>query len=131
MERVRAKHDCYLRLLAGEPVNRKRLEVLCDSTALLLKNLSLRMANSNSEISALVSKWLVLQAKANGCSLISFEDLKDLEARGMGKKLNGKISQVRGKVVEKTTYIAAQVGIAVAPSLPEAPQLFAPVVQTL
>ena len=114
MEKVRAKHDCYSRLLEGTPVNRTELEALRDRKVLLLKDLSSRMSNANRETAALAAKWLVLQAKANGCTLISFEDLKDLEAQGMGKNLNGKISaQVRGKVVEKTTYLAAQFGIAV------------------
>jgi transposase-like protein len=54
------------------------------------------------------------QAIAAGATAIQVEDLRSMEARGMGRTLNTRLSQqVRGRVVDRMRHLAAEAGIAV------------------
>ncbi|WP_234439702.1 zinc ribbon domain-containing protein [Streptomyces bicolor] len=54
------------------------------------------------------------QALSVDASVIYVEDLRSMEARGMGRTLNTRLSQqVRGRIVERMRHLAAEVGIAV------------------
>jgi hypothetical protein len=54
------------------------------------------------------------QAIAAGASVIYVEDLRSMEARGMGRTVNTRMSQaVRGRIVERMRHLAAEAGIAV------------------
>ncbi|MCO6009637.1 transposase [Actinoallomurus purpureus] len=54
------------------------------------------------------------QAIAAGASVIYVEDLRSLEAKGMGRTLGTRLSQaVRGRIVGNMRHLAAEVGIAV------------------
>ncbi|MEU8433412.1 zinc ribbon domain-containing protein [Streptomyces sp. NPDC029216] len=54
------------------------------------------------------------QAVAAGASVIHLEDLRSMEARGMGRTMNTRLSQaVRGQIAERMRHLAAETGIAV------------------
>ena len=115
-QQLRAKADQYARILGGNPSpeSRSRFEKLHTRATGEAKGCATRMSNLNKEIAKLAAKWVVEQALANGCTLICVEDLKDLEAGGMGPVLNKKISaQVRGMVLAELNYQAAKVGLVV------------------
>jgi len=58
---------------------------------------------------AITANW-----PATGATVIYVEDLRSMEARGMGRTLNTRLSQtVRGQIVERLRHIAAEHGIAV------------------
>ncbi|MET7537709.1 zinc ribbon domain-containing protein [Streptomyces sp. NPDC005507] len=54
------------------------------------------------------------QAITARASVIYVEDLRSMEARGMGRTMNTRLSQqVRGQIVDRMRHLAAEVGIAV------------------
>ncbi|WP_329218458.1 hypothetical protein OG352_19235 [Streptomyces sp. NBC_01485] len=54
------------------------------------------------------------QAVAAGASVIYVEDLRSMEARGMGRTMNTRLSQaVRGQITDRMRHLAAEAGIAV------------------
>ncbi|MDX2959517.1 zinc ribbon domain-containing protein [Streptomyces acidiscabies] len=54
------------------------------------------------------------QAVAAGASVIYVEDLRSMEARGMGRTLNTRLSQqIRGRITDRMRHVAAEAGIAV------------------
>jgi hypothetical protein len=54
------------------------------------------------------------QAIAAGATVVYVEDLRSMEARGMGHTMNTHLSQqVRGQIVDRLRHFAAEVGIAV------------------
>ncbi|MGW5670344.1 zinc ribbon domain-containing protein, partial [Micromonospora sp. NPDC003776] len=60
------------------------------------------------------ARWTVDQAIAAGATVIYVEDLRSLEAKGMGATLNTRLSQqVRGQIVDRMRHLAAEHGIAV------------------
>lgn len=90
---LRAKHD----LLAAER----------DRIARRRRHLNTALANAT-------AAWLVKHARAAQASVIYFEDLRDLEARGKSRNLNTRLSQtVRSQILTATRHAAAKHGIAV------------------
>jgi hypothetical protein len=111
-ERLHAKVGQYNRLIAGDgqhPLNAK-------TTALAeeIRRVSQRRSNLNRALAWSAARWTADQAIAAGASVIYLEDLRSMEARGMGRTLNTRLSEtVRGQIVDKIRHLAAEVGIAV------------------
>ncbi|MFE2685766.1 zinc ribbon domain-containing protein [Streptomyces mirabilis] len=60
------------------------------------------------------ARWAVDQAVAAEATVIYLEDLRSMEARGMGRTHNTRMSQaVRGQIADRIRHLAAEVGIAV------------------
>ncbi|MEC4017594.1 zinc ribbon domain-containing protein [Streptomyces sp. H27-D2] len=118
-ERLHAKADRYQRLTAGR--TRRELpagEALNDRHAALrdeIRHVSARRSNLNDALAWAAARWAVDQAVAAGASVIYLEDLRSMEAKSMGRKMNTRLSQVvRGQIADRMRHLAAEVGIAVA-----------------
>ncbi|MEU5529216.1 zinc ribbon domain-containing protein [Micromonospora chersina] len=111
-ERLHAKADQYVRLTNG-----RREEHLSAKHAVLreeIRRVSERRQNLNQALAWAAARWTVDQAIAAGATVIYVEDLRSLEAKGMGVTLNTRLSQqVRGKIVDRMRHLAAETGIAV------------------
>ncbi|QUX27912.1 transposase [Nocardiopsis akebiae] len=111
-ELLHAKTDHYQRLTGGDtahPLHTKHA-VLTEEA----RRVSDRRSRLNDALAASAARWAVDQAIAAGATVIFVEDLRSMEARGMGRTMNIRLSQqVRGRVVERMRHAAAEVGIAV------------------
>lgn len=111
-ERLHAKADQYERLI-GSTENHalaERHQVLRDE----IGHVSRRRSNLNDALSWAAARWTVDQAIASGATVIYVEDLRSMEALGMGRTHNTRMSQqVRGQIVDRMRHLAAEVGIAV------------------
>lgn len=111
-ERLHAKAAQYKRLIAGNgqhPLNTKAT-VLAQEIRLV----SERRSNLNDALAWSAARWATDQAIAAGASVIYLEDLRSMEARGMGRTLNTRLSQtVRGQIADRIRHLAAENGIAV------------------
>ena len=111
-EALHAKANHYDRLIAGDPahpLNAKRA-ILAEE----LRHVSQRRSNLNDALARSAARWAVDQAVAAGASVIYLEDLRSMEATGMGRNLNIRLSQtVRGKIASWIRHLAAEAGIAV------------------
>jgi hypothetical protein len=111
-EHLHAKLGHCERLIAGwnsHPLNAK---------AAVLRNESGRVAGRRSHLNDALAwsaaRWAADQAIAAGASVVFVEDLRSMEARGMSRTMNVRLSQaVRGQIVEKLRHILAEHGIAV------------------
>ncbi|OKI41685.1 transposase, partial [Micromonospora sp. CB01531] len=111
-ERLHAKADHYQRLLGGRPD--EQLRAKHGLLAGEIRHLSARRANLNDALAWAAARWTVDQAIAARASVIYLEDLRSMEARGMGHSLNTRLSQqVRGKISDRMRHLAAEHGIAV------------------
>ncbi|MEU5725644.1 zinc ribbon domain-containing protein [Micromonospora sp. NPDC047738] len=111
-ERLHAKADQYARLLGGRPDEhlRAKREVLAGE----IRHVSARRQNLNDALAWAAARWTVDQAIAAAASVIYLEDLRSLEAKGMGHSLNTRLSQqVRGQISDRMRHLAAEHGIAV------------------
>ncbi|MFE9653031.1 zinc ribbon domain-containing protein [Micromonospora sp. NPDC006431] len=111
-ERLHAKADQYARLLAGRPDEqlRAKREVLAGE----IRHVSARRQNLNDALAWAAARWTVDQAIAARATVIYLEDLRSMEAKGMGHSLNTRLSQqVRGKISDRMRHLAAEHGIAV------------------
>ncbi|WP_198940477.1 hypothetical protein [Micromonospora sp. CB01531] len=111
-ERLHAKADQYARLLGGRPDEQLRAkhEVLAGK----IRHVSTRRSNLNDALAWAAARWTVDQAIAARATVIYLEDLRSMEARGMGPTLNTRLSQqVRGKITDRIRHLAAEHGIAV------------------
>ena len=111
-ERLHAKLDHCERLTAG-----RQEHPLAGKAALLAaeaRRVAGRRSHLNDALAWSAARWAVDQALCAGATVIYLEDLRGLEARGMGRTLNTRISQtVRGQIAERLRHIAAEHGIAV------------------
>jgi IS605 OrfB family transposase len=111
-EHLHAKADCYQRLIAeeaGHPLTAGH-QVLDGE----IRHVCARRSHLNDALARAAARWTVDQALAAGASVIYLEDLRSMEARGMGRSLNTRLSQqVRGQIVDSIRYLAAEAGIAV------------------
>jgi IS605 OrfB family transposase len=111
-EALHAKASHYDRLIASDqahPLNARR-EILAEE----LRQVSERRSNLNDALARSSARWTVDQAVAAGASVIYLEDLRSMEAAGMGHNLNTRLSQtVRGKIATWIRHLAAETGIAV------------------
>jgi hypothetical protein len=117
-ERLYPKAEHHRRLIDG----RARRQLSVDDTlttrhaALVeeLRRVSARRSNLNDALAAAAARWAVDQAIAAGATVIHLEDLRSMEAKGMGRSLNTRLSQqVRGAITDRMRHLAAEVGIAV------------------
>ncbi|WP_312870237.1 zinc ribbon domain-containing protein [Streptomyces himalayensis] len=111
-EYLHAKADRYQRLINadGQHALNGRYAVLAEE----ISAVSARRSNRNEALAWAAARWAVDQAIAAGASVIYLEDLRSMEAKGMGRTLNTRLSQaVRGQIVHRIRHLAAEVGIAV------------------
>ena len=111
-ERLHPKTGHYERLAAGQEHHplAARLEALRDEA----RHVADRRMHLNDALAVSAARWAVDQALTAGAAVVYVEDLRTLEARGMGKTLNTRLSQtVRGRVLKRMRHIAAGHGIAV------------------
>jgi IS605 OrfB family transposase len=111
-ERLQAKSGHYARLAAGD--ERHPLAGRQAVLARELRRVSERRSNLNDALARSAARWAVDQAFAAGATVIYVEDLRTLEARGMGRTMNTRLSQtVRGQITNRMRHLAAEAGIAV------------------
>ncbi|MGY6025443.1 zinc ribbon domain-containing protein [Streptomyces spinosirectus] len=112
-ERLHAKADEYQRLLDGgapDPALTGKHAVLTDE----IRHVSDRRSNLNDALAWASARWAVDQAIAAGATVIYLEDLRSMEAKGMGRTMNTRMSQaVRGQIADRMRHLAAETGIAV------------------
>ncbi|WP_460070808.1 zinc ribbon domain-containing protein [Streptomyces sp. YKOK-I1] len=111
-EYLHAKTGHYQRLIGDTDGHRLsgRYAVLAEE----FRHLADRRSNLNDALARSAARWTVDQALAAGVSVIYVEDLRSLQARGMGRTLNTRLSQqVRGQIVNQMRHLAAEAGIAV------------------
>ncbi|MEU5029025.1 zinc ribbon domain-containing protein [Streptomyces milbemycinicus] len=111
-EFLNAKTDRYQRLIGDSDRH-----CLAGRHAMLAKelgHLAARRSNLNDALARSAARWTVDQAITIGASVIYVEDLRSMEARGMGRTLNTRLSQqIRGQIVDRMRHLAAEAGIAV------------------
>jgi hypothetical protein len=111
-EHLHAKTDTYARLIGGQGDHR-----LAAKHAVLTaerRYVADRRSGLNDALAWSAARWAVDQAIAAGASVIYMEDLRSMEAKGMGRTLNTRLSQaVRGQIVGDMRHLAAEAGIAV------------------
>ncbi|MFD7260569.1 transposase [Streptomyces sp. NPDC059874] len=111
-EHLHAKADHYQRLIAGDEHHplATRHAALSDEIACV----SARRSHLNDALAWAAARWAVDQAIAAGAGVIYVEDLRSMEARGMGRTVNTRLSQqVRGQIVDHMRHLAAETGTAV------------------
>jgi hypothetical protein len=111
-ERLHARHEQYERLTAGDATH-----PLTQKAAVLAgehQRVSRKRSGLNDALAWSAARWAVDQAIAVGASVVYVEDLRTLEARGMGRTMNTRLSQaVRGAIVERMRHLVAEAGISV------------------
>lgn len=110
--KVTAKVTRYEQLLSGREDHslRAKKEHLESQAALLGR----KQRNINTTIARLAARWSVEQALENDCQAIALEDLRTLEARGMGRRNNERVClALRGKTATATREAAESEGLAV------------------
>ncbi|MGI5509080.1 zinc ribbon domain-containing protein [Streptomyces sp. CA-106131] len=110
-ERLHTKADQYERLIAGHDHQlAPKLDVLRSE----IQHVSQRRSSLNDALAWAAARWTVDQAIAAGATVIYVEDLRSMEAGGMGRTLNTRLSQqVRGQIADRTRHLATEQGIAV------------------
>ncbi|WP_127358575.1 zinc ribbon domain-containing protein [Actinacidiphila soli] len=111
-ERLHAKADQHMRLIGHSEHHAlaPKLDVLQDE----IRNVSNRRSNLNDALAWAAARWAVDQAIAAGATVIYLEDLRSMEAKGMGRTVNTRLSQqVRGQIADRIRHLAAEIGIAV------------------
>lgn len=107
-EHLHAKTDQYTRLAA--PVLNDKAAALTEA----IRHVSERRSNINDALAWSAARWTVDQAVAAQATVIYLEDLRSMEAGGMGRTQNTRMSQtVRGQIAERMRHLAAEAGIAV------------------
>ncbi|WP_075737050.1 zinc ribbon domain-containing protein [Streptomyces acidiscabies] len=111
-EHLHTKASQYQRLTGGDQQHplAVRHAVLADE----IRYVSARRSNLNEALAWAAARWAVDQAVAAGASVIYVEDLRSMEARGMGRTMNTRLSQqIRGRIADRIRHMAAEAGIAV------------------
>ncbi|MGW2937923.1 zinc ribbon domain-containing protein [Streptomyces sp. NPDC001156] len=111
-ERLHTKADQYMRLIAGHDDHElaPKLDVLRSE----IQHVSQRRSNLNDALAWAAARWAVDQAIAAAATVIYVEDLRSMEAGGMGRTLNTRLSQqVRGQIADRMRHLATEQGIAV------------------
>ncbi|WP_433179626.1 zinc ribbon domain-containing protein [Actinoallomurus sp. CA-150999] len=111
-EHLHAKTDTYTRLIDGQEDH----DLVAKHAVLAAehRHVADRRSGLNDALAWSAARWAVDQAIAVGASVIYVEDLRSMEAKGMGRTLNTRLSQaVRGQIVGNMRHLAAETGIAV------------------
>lgn len=107
-EHLHARTDHYTRL--ADPALEDKQAVLAKE----IRRVSERRSNLNDALAWSAARWTVDQAIAARATVICLEDLRSMEAGGMGRTHNTRMSQtVRGQIADRMRHLAAEVGIAV------------------
>ncbi|MFD6998001.1 zinc ribbon domain-containing protein [Streptomyces mirabilis] len=111
-ELLHAKAERYQRLIGKD--GRHALNGKHAVLAGEIRAVSARRSNHNDALAWAAARWAVDQAVAAEATVIYLEDLRSMEARGMGRTHNIRMSQaVRGQIADRIRHLAAEVGIAV------------------
>ncbi|MGP3919601.1 zinc ribbon domain-containing protein [Nonomuraea sp. 10N515B] len=111
-EQLHAKTEAYQRLIAGRADHplAGRHAVLAAECRMVAD----RRSNLNDALAWAAARWTVDQAIAAGATVIYVEDLRSMEAKGMGRTLNTRLSQaVRGQIMGNMRHLATEQGVAV------------------
>ncbi len=111
-EHLHARLGQYERLTAGRDGHRlgPKAEVLRNEA----RHVADRRSHLNDALARSAARWAADQAIAAGASVVYLEDLRSMEARGMSRTMNVRLSQtVRGQIAEKLRHILAEHGVAV------------------
>ncbi|MCW8381919.1 zinc ribbon domain-containing protein [Streptomyces justiciae] len=111
-EHLQAKADQYQRLIKDDRQHglTTRYQVLRDE----IRRVCDKRSNLNDALARAAARWAVDQAIAAGATVIYVEDLRSMEALGMGRAHNTRMSQtVRGQLVNRMRHLAAEAGVAV------------------
>ncbi|MET7664984.1 zinc ribbon domain-containing protein [Streptomyces sp. NPDC005356] len=111
-EHLHTKADHYQRFIGENEQHplADRHQALRDE----IRFVSARRSNLNDALAWAAARWTVDQATAAGASVIYVEDLRSMEAKGMGRTMNTRLSQaVRGQIADHMRHLAAEAGIAV------------------
>jgi hypothetical protein len=120
--KVTAKIDRYARLLTGSGRrsigeggdHADTLRVRNQHLEVQAARLERKQRNINAAIARLAARWSVEQALENDCQAIAVENLRTLEARGMGARTNERVSlALRGRTATATREAAAAEGLVV------------------
>ncbi|MDT0546534.1 zinc ribbon domain-containing protein [Streptomyces lonegramiae] len=107
-EHLHARTDHYTRL--ADPALEDKQAVLAQE----IRCVSERRSNLNDALAWSAARWTVDQAIAVRATVIYLEDLRSMEAGGMGRTHNTRMSQtVRGQITDRMRHVAAESGIAV------------------
>ncbi|MFD6244932.1 zinc ribbon domain-containing protein [Streptomyces roseolus] len=107
-EHLHTKTSHYARL--SDPALNGKAERLAEE----FRRVSQRRSHLNDALARSAARWAVDQAVATGATVIYLEDLRSLEAGGMGRTTNTRLSQtVRGQIARWMRHLAAETGIAV------------------
>ncbi|WP_282698364.1 zinc ribbon domain-containing protein, partial [Streptomyces sp. CC208A] len=107
-EHLNARTGHYTRL--ADPALDGKHAVLTEEA----RRVSQRRSHLNDALAWSAARWAVDQAVAAGATVICLEDLRSLEARGMGRTTDTRLSQtVRRKIADRMRHLAAEAGIAV------------------
>ncbi|MHB9860287.1 zinc ribbon domain-containing protein [Streptomyces sp. YIM S03343] len=107
-EQLHAKTDQYTRLT--HPALDGKQAVLTEE----IRRVSERRSHLNDALAWAAARWAVDQAVAAGATVIYLEDLRSMEAGGMGRIQNTRMSQtVRGQIADRMRHLAAEAGVAV------------------
>jgi IS605 OrfB family transposase len=111
-EALHAKLDRCQRLAAGRDGHPGAAK--SETLAAEASRVADRRSHLNDALAWSAARWAADQAIAAEATVIYVEDLRSMEARGMGKTMNTRLSQtVRGQIVDRLRHIAAEHGIAV------------------
>lgn len=111
-EHLHTKADHLERLIDADEQHELsgRHEVLRDE----IRFVSDRRSNLNAALARAAARWSVDQAIAAHATVIYLEDLRSMEAGGMGRTHNTRMSHtVRGQIADRIRHLAAEAGIAV------------------
>ncbi|WP_435108350.1 zinc ribbon domain-containing protein [Nocardiopsis synnemataformans] len=107
-ECLHAKADHYARLT--DATLDHKAQVLTEE----IRRVCERRSNLNDALAWSAARWAVDQAIAAKATVIYLEDLRSMEAGGMARTHNTRLSQtVRGRIADRMRHLAAEVGIAV------------------
>jgi transposase len=116
LEQLRARTERLRALIVGygegqAPTNlSRRYELLKEEAACCAG----KLISCNTELARLAARWLLDQAAAQQATVLAVEDLTTLEARGLGRNLNGMLSPlVRGAILMQLRTQAALAGIVI------------------
>ena len=116
-ERLATKITHLENLLAGLMPTDPRATLLSTQITKLeatKEHVCLRSRNLGHALGWQAARWAVNQALAHKATVIYIEDLAALEAKGMGRKQNARISgAVRSEVFEALRHLATKAGLAV------------------
>ncbi|MFI8836592.1 zinc ribbon domain-containing protein [Streptomyces afghaniensis] len=111
-EHLHTKAGQYQRLIGADTQHELsgRHQVLHEE----IRCVSDRRSNLNDALAWAAARWAVDQAITAHATVIYLEDLRSMEAGGMGRTHNTRMSQtVRGQIADRIRHLAAEAGIAV------------------